>query len=105
MGFLLGTEKIYAHPWHQAVPVSYQVTLEVIRFDGKLGEEVYLIARWSVFGDEPKKKLLAVKRSSIREPTSGTSYEDLVAAQSRALVKLSREIAEVIITKEKNLDR
>jgi uncharacterized lipoprotein YmbA len=100
IGFLLGSEQIYAHPWPQAVPVKYQVALEVIRFDGQLGGEAWLVARWSVSSDEPK-KLLAVKRSSIQEPTGGSAYEDLVAAESRALAKLSQEIAEVILTREK----
>jgi uncharacterized lipoprotein YmbA len=101
---LLKSEQIYPFPWPREVPVAYQVTLEVIRFDGTLGGEACLVARWSVFGEEPK-KLLAVKRSSIQEPTGGSGYGDLVAAESRALAKLSQEIAEVIITQEKDLDR
>ncbi len=35
-------------------------------------------------------------RTSIREPVSGGDYASLVAAQSRALAKLSQEIAEAI---------
>jgi hypothetical protein len=101
LGFLLGSERIYVHPWPQAVPVKYRVALEVIQFDGKLAGEACLIARWSVLGGEPGKPL-AVKRSSIQEPTGGSGYEDLVAAQSRALAKLSREIAEAIVTQERN---
>ena len=104
IGFLLGSEQIHARPWPQPVPVDYRIALEVIRFDGKLGGEACLVARWSVFGEESK-KLLAVKRSSIQEPTGGSGYEDLVAAESRALARLSQEIAQVIITQEKDPDR
>jgi len=104
LGFLLHSEQVYVRPWPQPVTVDYQITLEVIRFDGQLGGDVNLIARWSVSGEEPDKPL-AVKRSSIKEPTGGSDYEDLVAAQSRALATLSREIAEVIITEEKEADR
>ena len=104
LGFLLGSEQIYAYPSPQTVPVDYQIILEVIRFDGKLGGEACLVARWSVLGEGPK-KLLAVKLSSIQEPTGGSGYEDLVAAESRALAKLSREIAQAIIAKEKDPDR
>jgi uncharacterized protein len=100
LGFLLRSDQIYVRPWPQEVPVKYQVTLEVIRLDGNLGGEAWLVARWSVSGDGPD-KLLAVKRSSIQEPTGGSGYGDLVAAESRALTKLSREIAEVIITRER----
>jgi uncharacterized lipoprotein YmbA len=104
LGLLLHSEQIYVHPWPQAVPVKYQVALELMRFDGKPGGEACLIARWSVFGEEPK-KLIAVKRSSIQEPTGGSGYEDLVAAESRALAKLSQEISEVILAREKDPDR
>jgi uncharacterized lipoprotein YmbA len=104
LGLLLQSEQIYVRPWPQAVPVKYQIALEVIRFDGKPGGEACLIARWSVFGEEPK-KLIAVKHSSFQEPTGGSGYEDLVAADSRALAKLSREVAEVIITQEKDPGR
>jgi uncharacterized lipoprotein YmbA len=104
IGFLLGSEQIHARPWPRPVPVDYQIALEVIRFDGKLGGEACLVARWSVSGEEPDKPL-AVKRSSIQEPTGGSSYEDLVAAESRALAKLSREIAQVIIANANDPDR
>lgn len=104
LGFLLHSEQIYVRPWPQPVQVNYQITLEVVRFDGQLGGEAQLIARWSVSGEAPDKPL-AVKRSSIQESTGGNSYADLVAAQSRALVTLSREIAQVIITEEKDADR
>ena len=104
IGFLVGAEQIYDRPWRQSMPIDYQIALNVIRFDGRLGEEGQLIVRWSVLGGDPK-TLLGAKRSSIQEPTGGASYEDLVAAQSRALVTLSHEIAEVIRTAEQNLDR
>lgn len=104
LGLLLRSEQIYAYPSPQTVPVRYQIILELIRFDGNLGGEAWLIARWSVLGEEPK-KLLAVKRSAIQEPTGGSGYEDLVTAESRALAKLSQEIAQVIIAKEKDPDR
>jgi hypothetical protein len=42
------------------------------------------------------KKLLKMSRSSIREPVTGMDYGALVAAQSRAIAKLSTEIVEAI---------
>jgi uncharacterized lipoprotein YmbA len=67
----------------------------VIRCDGRLGEDARLVARWSIYGG-PEKTPLAVNRSSIREPVSGSDYAALVAAQSRALAKLSQEITAAI---------
>ena len=51
-----------------------------------------------LFGLRETKKLLAVKRLNVAEPALGQDYRALVSAQSRALEKLSREIAETIKT-------
>ena len=61
----------------------------------------WLEARWSIFGG-PDKKLLKMNRSSIREPVSGADYAAVVVAQSRAVAKLSQEIAEAIQGAGKN---
>ena len=101
IGFLLSTERIYLYPWRMSMPIDYQVVVDVVRCDGRLGDAAWLEARWSVFGG-PEKKLLKINRSSIREPVSGADYAALVAAQSRTLAKLSQEIAEAIQGAGKN---
>jgi len=101
IGFLLSTERIYLFPWRVSVPIDYQVVVDIVRCDGRLGDAVWLEVRWSIVGG-PEKKLLKTNRSSIREPVSGADYAALVAAQSRALAKLSQEIAEAIPGAGKN---
>lgn len=101
IGFLLSTERIYLYPWRMSVPIDYQVTVDLGRCDGRLGDAAWLEARWSIFGG-PEKKLLKMNRSSIREPVMGADYAALVAAQSRALAKLSQEIAEAVQGAGKN---
>ena len=101
IGFLLGTERIYLYPWRTTVPIDYQVVVDVIRCDGRLGDAAWLEARWSIF-QGPEKKLIKTYRSNIREPVSGADYAALVAAQSRALAQLSQEIAEAIQQAGKN---
>ncbi len=95
IGFSLPTDRIYRYPWRQTVPIDYQVVVDVVRLDGRLGEAAWLVARWSVLSG-PEKKLLKMSRSSIREPVSGADYGAVVAAQSRALARLSQDIAEAI---------
>ena len=95
IGILLPTERIYIYPWRLSEPMDYQIILDVVRFDGDLGEDAWLVARWSIVGGNDK-ELLAVNRSSIREPVSGPDYNALVSAQSRALAKLSHEIVKAI---------
>ena len=101
LGILLPTERIYLYPWRLSVPIDYQIVLDIVRCDGRLGDAAWLEVRWSIF-EGPGKKLLKASRSSIREPMTGAEYGDLVAAQSRALAKLSQEIAAAIQQTGKN---
>lgn len=102
IGFFLPTDRIYLYPWGRSVPIDYQVTVDVVRCDGRLGDAASLEARWSIFKG-PDKKLLKMMRSSIREPAMGPDYAALVAAESRAVAKLSQEIASAIREAGKNL--
>jgi hypothetical protein len=95
IGLLLPTEQIYIYPWRLSEPMDYQIILDVVRFDGDLVKDAWLVARWSIVGGKDK-ELLAVSRASIREPVTGSGYDALVTAQSRALAKLSHEIVEAI---------
>ena len=101
IGLLLSTDRIYLYPWRISVPIDYQVVMDIVRCDGRLGEAVWLEARWSVFAG-PEKKLLKIHRSNIREPVTGADYAALVAAESRALAQLSQEIAAAIQGAGKN---
>ena len=95
IGLLLPTERIFIYPWRLSEPVDYQVILDVVRFDGDLEKDAWLVARWNIV-DGKDKELLEVGRSSIREPVTGSGFDALVTAQSRALAKLSHEIVEAI---------
>ena len=63
----------------------------MVRCDGRLGDDALLVVRWSVLAGQDR-ELLAVSRSSICEPVTGSAYAAVVAVQSRALAKFSREI-------------
>jgi uncharacterized protein len=96
---LLNTDKVIKTMQNPGIPVTLQVGVEVIQFDGTLGGDVVLIAKWGLF-EEGAKKLIYGKRSSIEELTGAPTYEAFVAAQSRAVAALSREIAEAIWTRK-----
>jgi uncharacterized lipoprotein YmbA len=95
IGHMLPTRRIYLYPWRRSLSVDYQVVLDVVRCDGTLGREAWLVTRWSVF-DGRDKSLVGADRSSIREPVDDGGYAALVAAQSRALGRLCREITAAI---------
>jgi uncharacterized lipoprotein YmbA len=69
--------------------------IDVTRFDGELGKSASLITRWTVFGGRTK-KVLFMQKSRINEVSGAPTYKAMVAAQSRALAQLSREIADAI---------
>ncbi len=95
LSILLATARIALFPWTSVTPIDYRVTIDVIRFEGKIGGDVTLKVRWSILGGAVK-KVLVIKTSNFIEPVGGANYEALVAVQSRALAGLSREIAEAI---------
>ena len=97
LSILLSTDRVSLYPWRKSVPIEYQVVVDVTRFEGTLGGNALLIARWTVF-KECDKKVLFMQRSRFSEPSGAQGYEKMVAAQSRALAHLSREIAKAIKT-------
>ena len=92
---LLGTNCIALYPWNSTTRIDCRVEIEVSRFDGNPGGSVLLQSRWTVFSKD-RERVLGTKTSSFSEPVNGRSYEALVAAQSRAIAALGREIAEAI---------
>ena len=95
LSVLLSTEGVIVYPQFRSGLLKYQIVMDVIHFDGPLGGDVYLMARWAIFVGKEKKLVLA-RKSTIIEPSRAKGYEAMVAAHSRALEKLSREIAEAI---------
>jgi uncharacterized lipoprotein YmbA len=65
-----------------------------VRFDALPGEAVTIDAQWVV--RVPGKPTPIAGRSVVREPVAGAGAAPLVAAQSRALAKVSRDIAAAI---------
>ena len=75
--------------------MDYRIGVEVLRLDGSLGGDVSLEAWWMVLSGDGKKMVLN-KKSTFTEAVAGKDYNSLVAAQSRNLGALSREIAQAI---------
>ena len=88
----IGNERIAIFPWRGggARVLDYQVIVVVLRFDGSPGRQVTLDARWRVLGQEGRE--LTLKRSTIKEPISGESYQSIVGGMSKAIATLAREI-------------
>jgi uncharacterized lipoprotein YmbA len=95
---LIPTDRTAVFPWERSVPITYQVLVEVTRFEGNADGNSSLMARWSIFGVDKKKELL-MRQSTFTTPTGAPQdYKATVSAMSQSLADLSREIAAAIQT-------
>jgi uncharacterized lipoprotein YmbA len=95
---LLGTVRVATGPMPEFGP-GYRVTIRIEEFETRRGQskgngEASLEALWAVRG--PAGDNLGSGRTSAKESAPGGSYEALAAAHSRALAKLSSDIAATI---------
>lgn len=89
---LANQAKVATFPWGSFFHPSHRLVLNVSRFDGQLGDEAVLAARWTIT-DGSGKEALRDGKSTIRVKTAGNQYQDLVSAQSQAVADLAKEIA------------
>jgi uncharacterized lipoprotein YmbA len=95
ISLLLATDQVAVYPWEAGFKPQYRVALDIRYFEGQLGENVFLDTVWRVSSPESQ-KIRTTKTSVIEEPVSAKDYEALVAAESQAIARLSREIAREI---------
>jgi uncharacterized lipoprotein YmbA len=69
--------------------------VDIPRFDGTLGGDAQLVARWTLYKGRGENALLT-RVTIIAEATGGEGYEKLITAQNRTLQGLSRVIADAI---------
>jgi uncharacterized protein len=90
---LLGTPRVALSP-QTLTTADYRVAIEVQRFESALGEAATLDAVWTVSRIKDGKSQTG--RTAAREPTREKSYEALAAAHSRAVARLSQDIADAV---------
>lgn len=91
----LGTGSVVTYPWERALNPRFQVVLDIREFEPVREGDVRLTALWRVLARDGE-ALLAVEKSVITEPVAGSSPASRVDAQSRALARLSTEIAAAV---------
>jgi uncharacterized lipoprotein YmbA len=96
LGQLLGVP-IVMFPQDSLADVKYRVAIEIRNFVSAPGEAATVEASWTVFGPHD-----ALKRGQLlaREPVKEAGYDALAAAHSRALMRVSREVAATIRSEE-----
>lgn len=91
LSILVPTDRVAVFPWGKDTTIDYEVSVEVARFEGTLGGNCSLVAHWTIL-KRGGKATPATGTSSHTEP-AGVNYSTLVAAQSRLIAALSRDIA------------
>jgi uncharacterized lipoprotein YmbA len=90
----LGATRVWSYAQTTLPNPDYQVLIDVQRFDSVLGDAVVIDALWTI--RRAAGGVLTTGRSSVREAAAGPGIDALVAAHSRALDRVSSEIANAI---------
>jgi uncharacterized lipoprotein YmbA len=91
----LGAAAVYRDPWPQNAPIDTVVSVELIRFERLARGPAQLEARFAV--RDPKSTAPSVWHTlRLEEPVAGGDSAQTVAALSRALGRLSGQIAEEV---------
>ena len=94
LALLLKPTRVAAYPQNSAFDAVYRVQVDIRRFEMTEGKGVTVDLLWTIRRSDGG----AVKNGTavVRESVTGSGYEPLVAAQSRALAAVSRDLAEVL---------
>ena len=90
---LLPAQRFAVFPFKCPSHVDYQVSVEIVQMDGSLDGDVHLTAHWSILEGQ-KNDIVLTRKSRFKASKAPTDFGELVAAQSRLIEALSREIAE-----------
>ena len=91
----LGGRRVVLYPWKRATPITYQVTVDVKRFDRTRGAESELAVRWNIQTGDGQRDLLTRDGTYVEWPAD-EQYATTVATMNRSLLKFSRELAAAI---------
>jgi hypothetical protein len=91
---MLGTPRVSLFQQSLNADAEYRVAIEVQSFESAPGEAATLNAVWIVRRTKDGKA--ETRRTTVREPVAEKGYDALAVAHSRALARLSADIAEMI---------
>ena len=97
---LLGTPHVTLFPQTLSTNAEYRVAIEVQRFESTPGQSALLDAVWSVRRTSNGESRAG--RTDVREAVQENDYEALAAAHSRAVARLSRDVANAVQALERS---
>jgi uncharacterized lipoprotein YmbA len=94
LAVLLGTPQVTLFPQTMSTDTGYRAAIEVQSFVSTLGQSAALDAVWTV--RRMKDGKTETGRTTAREPVQEAGFDALAAAHSRAIAKLSNDIADAV---------
>jgi hypothetical protein len=94
LALLIPTDQVLRYAWPRSATLDYQVTVDVLHFEGWLGGESRLLALWSIL--DGAELTLWSARADLNAPVRGREYDAMVAAMNQLLEWLSRDLARAI---------
>lgn len=92
LGRRLHTGNVRTYPWNNDGEIRYQITLDIRQLHAGSDGFAVIEAGWRVYS-LPERKLKTSRSFVDREPLESDGYPALVAAQSRLLSRLAKDIA------------
>jgi len=96
----LGTPRVTLAAQTLSGEADYRAVIEVQRFESVPGAAATLDALWTVRRTRDGRALTG--RTTVREPAPDGGYDGLAAAHSRAIARLSRDIADAVSTLDRS---
>ena len=93
LSVLLGSDQVYLAPRRRLPGLNQQVDIAIDRFDLDDRDRVVLAARWDLI-ERSRDEVVSSRKVTITEAAADRSYDAIVAAMSKALALLSRDIAD-----------
>jgi uncharacterized lipoprotein YmbA len=92
---MLGTQRVTVFPQSQGTDAQYRVAIDVQSLDSLPGKASRLDAVWTL--QRTGNSEVMTRRTTVVENVQDTGYAALVAAHSRSIARLSREIADAVM--------
>ena len=93
LGRRLGTGNVRVYPWQKESELGYQVTVDVVRFQGTADGETVLEANWRAYR-LPSGELVKNRNTTVYDDLQTDGFEELAASQSRLIDRLAAVIAQ-----------
>jgi uncharacterized lipoprotein YmbA len=95
LSVLMDTNRIHQFPWRRSAEIDYQLTVDVINFDGNLEGNSVLTVRWTLYGKD-RDKALILQKSTFKQAATGKDYQAMVSALNKTLEQFSRDVENAI---------